>query len=374
MVLEALVKWKAEAANKNLGSEMNNDPQLYDKSNGLQKKDSEYLLKRLEKDFQNVSPKVIVDIGCGTGNITKMIYSSFPDSRIIGFDCSEKMIEFARENYSTSNLNFHCGNICADWEELSVNLDIEAESVDVVTSTFCLHWVTNTAKAMENINKMLKPGGKCYLLMFSWSPIFPLQEQITYQEPWYELFQKLEVPMDHEKPKYATKPQSDIKSELARRASTSQLADSQHLLDLAKPKSKSSTIRRKSSAPFPVYEIPPEKERIDHWMQLCETANLKPIEVAIHDSTFTYEDIEGFKGELVSLCHFLAHVPKDLHPQFLNDYYEHMRRVFIAHQSTLPKINVDYQFLTAIAEKPATNDTKNKINKDENQNEYETEI
>ncbi|XP_015791747.1 juvenile hormone acid O-methyltransferase-like [Tetranychus urticae] len=355
---------------------MNNDPQLYDKSNGLQKKDSEYLLKRLEKDFKNVSPKVIVDIGCGTGNITQMIYSSFPDSRIIGFDCSEKMIEFAREKYSTSNLNFNCGNICAEWEELSVNLDIEAESVDVVTSTFCLHWVTNTAKAMENINKMLKPGGKCYLLMFSWSSILPLQEQITYQEPWYELFRKLEVPKHNEKPKYATNYQSDksIESELTRQASTSQLADSQHLLDLAKPKSKSLTIRRRSSAPFPVYEIPPEKERIDHWIKLCETANLKPIEVAIHDSTFTYEDIEGFKGELVSLCHFLAHVPKDLHSQFLNDYFEHMNRCFIAHQNTLPKINVDYQFLTAIAEKPATTDTKNKINKDENQNEYETEI
>uniref|UniRef100_T1KRI3 Methyltransferase domain-containing protein n=1 Tax=Tetranychus urticae TaxID=32264 RepID=T1KRI3_TETUR len=288
---------------------MNNDPQLYDKSNGLQKKDSEYLLKRLEKDFQNVSPKVIVDIGCGPGNITQMIYSSFPDSRIIGFDCSEKMI---------------------------------------FTSTFCLHWVTNTAKAMENTTKRLKPDGKCYLLMFSWNSILPLQEQITYQEPWYEFFRKLEVPMDNEKPIYpsrmkiatlsrvsrslryflkknarrkicaksdnfsvrsfygvsvsfdwdATNSQSDksIKSELTRRASTSQLADSQHLLGLAKPKSKSSKIRRKLSVPFPVYEIPPGKERIDHWVKFCETANLKPNEMAIHDSTFNYEDIEGFKS------------------------------------------------------------------------------
>lgn len=38
-------------AAKSPESEMNNDPNLYDKSNGLQMKDSENLLKRIETDF-----------------------------------------------------------------------------------------------------------------------------------------------------------------------------------------------------------------------------------------------------------------------------------------------------------------------------------
>lgn len=87
-----------------------------------------------------------------------MFYTSFPNSQIIAFDLSEKMIEFARETYSNSNLIFKSGDICADWDQLSEKLDIKAGTIDIVISTYCLHWVSDTPKAMKNIYQMLKPG------------------------------------------------------------------------------------------------------------------------------------------------------------------------------------------------------------------------
>nr|QFU80958.1 JHAMT [Eotetranychus kankitus] len=378
---------------------MNNTPELYDKSNKLQKKDSEYIIRKLQIDYENRIPELIVDLGCGTGNITERLWCSFPDTRIVGVDCSKKMIDYALDHYSTHNLEFFVADICSDWKILSENTEVEKGSVDAVFSTYCLHWISDPdmEKVMKNIYEMMKPGGRCYFAVFSWSWLLPFQEQIIYQKPWDSYFQQLDLTTGQ-------KDELKIKSQIvdkgtklssassSHRSSVSEMFESKEeklvSLESSRPyeslmtlstitespaslvkvptrKTSMTTlsdekvevpklVRRKSSAPFPVYDVPPEKVRIEKWNKFCEKAGLKPIETEIHDTTFTYQDIEGFKGELQSLCHYLPYLPKDLHPIFLADYYAHMDRCFISRQDTLPKIKVQYQFLTVIAEKPLT--------------------
>lgn len=106
--------------------------------------------------------------------------------------------------------------------------------------------------------------------MFSWSDILPLQEQITFHPRWAEIFRMQLATSSTEKPV--------IKS-----------IDAETRTPIK--------ARRKSSAPFPVFEVPSETERTQKWLDLCQKAGLKAEEVKIHDSSFTYENITSFKGK-----------------------------------------------------------------------------
>ena len=67
------------------------------------------LNKVISKDtFSNdISELQICDIGCGTGHNTQLIGRFFPKAKIIAIDISPSMIDFARQNNTNPNLDFH---------------------------------------------------------------------------------------------------------------------------------------------------------------------------------------------------------------------------------------------------------------------------
>ena len=53
----------------------------------------------------------VLDIGCGTGNITKVLAEKVKHGDVIGIDSSEKMIQQALADYQTiENLDFQMAN------------------------------------------------------------------------------------------------------------------------------------------------------------------------------------------------------------------------------------------------------------------------
>lgn len=171
--------------------------------------------------------------------------------------------------------------------------------------------------------------------------MLPFQEQIIYQKPWDSYFRKLDLIKNGKEetksdrksePRKISSPsirslnrpgESDFSPlsesiESPDEQSTSQLYSESpatpslpvhelktnekvltrkiSITKITEEKVEPKIVRRKSSAPFPVYEIPPEKVRIEKWNKFCEDADLKSIEIKVHDTTFTYQDIEGFKG------------------------------------------------------------------------------
>lgn len=115
------------------------------------------------------------------------------------------------------------------------------------------------------------------MTMFSWSQLLPIQEQITFHPRWVNIFRHHLATDPEEKPIIK---QMNSELEIPIRA------------------------RRKSSAPFPVFEIPSIEERTKKWSDLCTQCGFDTIEVKVHDSVFTYDDIEGFKGESMVLMEF----------------------------------------------------------------------
>ena len=58
------------------------------------------LLSRIDLE----SPGLVYDLGCGTGNTSKLLADRWSDSRIVGIDYSAEMLEKARKSYA--NLEF----------------------------------------------------------------------------------------------------------------------------------------------------------------------------------------------------------------------------------------------------------------------------
>ncbi len=89
----------------------------------------------------------ILDLGCGTGQLTAEIAAS--GAQVVGLDSSPEMLGQARQNYP--NLKF----VLAD----AASFRFE-ESFDAVFSNAALHWVKNAEAAVQSIAAALRPGGR----------------------------------------------------------------------------------------------------------------------------------------------------------------------------------------------------------------------
>lgn len=127
--------------------------QIYDK---LQDIDYYSFVEYYEKLFKhfNIRPKYILDIGCGSGNIT--IPLSRRGYAVTGIDISEEMLALAAEKAESESLNI-----------LFLNQDMtELELIETVDAAVCaldgVNYLTNDEdlkRLFTGIAKYLNPGG-----------------------------------------------------------------------------------------------------------------------------------------------------------------------------------------------------------------------
>ncbi|MEH2143938.1 class I SAM-dependent methyltransferase [Nostoc sp.] len=98
--------------------------------------------------FLNPKPgESILDLGCGTGQLTEKIAQA--GAEVIGVDHAATMIEKARQNYP------HIRFDVADARNFQVD-----KPLDAVFSNAVLHWVKEANSAIASIHQALKPGGR----------------------------------------------------------------------------------------------------------------------------------------------------------------------------------------------------------------------
>jgi len=99
-----------------------------------------------------------LDIGCGTGwAIGQAAQVVNEQGEFYGVDLSPKMIEKAKENFRGHN-NFHF--IEANSESIPLNDNF----FDVIICSNSFHHYLHPDKAMKEIRRLLKPGGKIFIL------------------------------------------------------------------------------------------------------------------------------------------------------------------------------------------------------------------
>jgi arsenite methyltransferase len=95
----------------------------------------------------------VLDIGAGTGRLTEFAAGLVgPTGRVIGIDPLEYRIEIARLRQSKT-LTFETGRA----EDLS---RFGAGTFDAVYLNSVLHWIEDKARALEEIHRVLKSGGR----------------------------------------------------------------------------------------------------------------------------------------------------------------------------------------------------------------------
>lgn len=119
------------------------NPDLYEASHSFVWKLGRDLLAQLAPQ----AGERILDVGCGTGQLTAEIAAC--GARVLGIDAAPSMIEQARRNFPA--LRFEQADAAA--------LPFQAE-FDAVFSNATLHWVRDADRAADGIRRALKPGGR----------------------------------------------------------------------------------------------------------------------------------------------------------------------------------------------------------------------
>lgn len=140
-----------------------------------------YHFKQLQSEL---NPKLIVDLACGDGKITKILKNLFPESRVIGIDIAPEMIKKAKDktdpNLKIEYFVYDC----------SQDLSHILKDADLVTSVFLLNYMSSEDEMinlMKNVRKYLRKGSKfyCGLLNFDLSKNFRHLSEYSKIQPIY---------------------------------------------------------------------------------------------------------------------------------------------------------------------------------------------
>lgn len=93
-------------------------------------------------------PKQVLDIGCGTGELTNQIAQL--GHEVTGIDLSANMIDQAKETYPA--LHF--------FKEDILNPTNQIKTYDIAFSNAVFHWIPDQDRLLKNINKMLTQRGE----------------------------------------------------------------------------------------------------------------------------------------------------------------------------------------------------------------------
>ena len=99
-----------------------------------------------------------IDLGIGTGYFTERFLNNFPNSRVLGIDGAQAMIELAKARLTSlaSRVQFVIG----DFRKLQ-ELAPDAGTIDVVFSAYALHHLSRPDKktVLRQVVELLVPGG-----------------------------------------------------------------------------------------------------------------------------------------------------------------------------------------------------------------------
>lgn len=140
--------------------------------------------RSLKVDYRTLGPILkqgmsVLDVGCGTGAISKDIANSVGSSgKVIGIDNTEKFIQSGKATYERiQNLELrHCDLF--DFEP--------HQKFDLIVSARVLQWLNNPKDALLKMKSLLKPNGIISILDYNhnnleWSPEPPESMKAFYK-------------------------------------------------------------------------------------------------------------------------------------------------------------------------------------------------
>ena len=102
-----------------------------------------------------------LDVGCGTGSLTRLILESYKPKEVNSIDPSSNFISHAQRFITNSSVHFRVG--------LAESLDLDSSSIDTVVSGLVLNFVPQPMVAIAEMLRVLKPGGKVGIFVWDYA-------------------------------------------------------------------------------------------------------------------------------------------------------------------------------------------------------------
>ncbi|KAL9926951.1 juvenile hormone acid O-methyltransferase-like [Glossina fuscipes fuscipes] len=269
---------------------------LYQRANVLQRRDAEQILKEYSNSLQwhLDGHDSLIDIGSGPGDVFKdFIYPLMPSNfgKLVGSDISPKMCKHALKAFKfDERCDFRILDIATE-EELPNDLKGQ---FDHVTSFYCLNWVQNQRKALENIYQLLRPeSGDCLLVILIDNPIYEIYLSLSKLPKW-----------------------------------SSYMADVKRFI-----------------CPFYRTEKPQEK-----FAALLKETGFSHIKTELRHNAYDFNGVDTVKDNAEAICPFLDRIPSQRHPEFWQDFFNIVVDLKLQ-DATGDKITVPYVAMVAYARK-----------------------
>jgi len=118
----------------------------------------------------------VLDVACGTGGAALDAAAAVgPHGSVVGVDLSGRMIDAARRRAA------ECGAVNATFERMDAeDLALPDASFDVVLCALGLMYVPDPARALREMRRVLRPGGRLVVVVWGdrslcgWSPLFSI--------------------------------------------------------------------------------------------------------------------------------------------------------------------------------------------------------
>ncbi|MDE7408377.1 MAG: DUF452 family protein, partial [Muribaculaceae bacterium] len=116
----------------------------YDRNADVQRRIAEHLWQLWQKHMHSRTPESLIEVGCGSGMLTKLYYDKLKPSHMELWDLA-----------TSGNLPIPVKECDAETAIMSVPTD----SVDVVASSSTVQWFNSLPRFMQQLARVLRPGG-----------------------------------------------------------------------------------------------------------------------------------------------------------------------------------------------------------------------
>ncbi len=139
----------------------------YDAAAVLQKQVREEMLSRL--DLVKLSPRAILDAGCGTGAASHALQKRFASAQVLSLDFALAMLQKTRACAWPARIVKSCLGLFGKRKHHVLCADIEClplanNSIDLLWSNLAIQWCNDLDATFSEFHRVLRPQG---LLMFS---------------------------------------------------------------------------------------------------------------------------------------------------------------------------------------------------------------
>lgn len=114
-----------------------------------------YEIKILREMTSIKNPQIVLEIGCGNGNGTKLIKKYFSPKEVIGIELDAEMIKIATERNLDKSNSYKVMD--------AAKLDFPNKYFDAIFDFGIIHHIPNWKDSLKEIKRVLKPNGELIL-------------------------------------------------------------------------------------------------------------------------------------------------------------------------------------------------------------------